>query len=280
MATDDDSGPGLYSLISNYSALVTGNYVLAVKHYSASGTGCYKAFISCTPPRDRGVLPGRRRLQIMTQSACTAARGAYHGGQHLLHAEPVPAAPAERHLRGCAAAGSLQHRRDQRDDGLRRRTTTTRGPEAAPGYRETGPDVTYVLDLQVGDVLTVSYDTPTYDGSIYLVTDCANVATSCVIGEDDPEPETFTYPVTTAGTYYLIADAYTSSTSGTFTLNWLVICALLGACCYSDGSCLMLTRAECLVEPSGVWLGPTSATRTRARARAARVASPTLFVCM
>jgi len=46
LASDDDSGPGLYSLLC-FVAPSTGTYVLRVRGFSATGAGLYKAFISC-----------------------------------------------------------------------------------------------------------------------------------------------------------------------------------------------------------------------------------------
>ena len=255
VAYDDDSGPGAYSLISNYTALQTGTYVLGVRHYSSSGTGCYKAFINCTPPATGACCRAGGVCEILTASACATALGTYMGDNTSCTPNPCPQPPVNDR---CDGALPL----DRCSNGVISGTMASAANDYTPGsggctgYSENGPDVTYVLNLQVGDILTVSYDTPSYDGAIYLVTDCANAATTCVIGEDDPEPETFTYTVTTAGTFYLIADAYTSSTSGTFTLTWSVACPLqTGACCFPDCSCQVLTEDECLASggnPMGV----------------------------
>jgi hypothetical protein len=53
--------------------------------------------------------------------------------------------------------------------------------------------------------------------------------------------------VTTAGTYYLIADAYATGGGGPFTLDYTITCGGVpdGACCFADGSCQVLTSAEC-----------------------------------
>lgn len=47
LASDDDAGPGLYSLIS-LCVPTTGTYVGRVTHFSATGTGTYKAFVTCS----------------------------------------------------------------------------------------------------------------------------------------------------------------------------------------------------------------------------------------
>lgn len=52
LAIDDDSGPGYYSLISNYPAPTTGTYYLGIIAYDIDAVGTYQAFISCqaAPP--------------------------------------------------------------------------------------------------------------------------------------------------------------------------------------------------------------------------------------
>lgn len=47
LATSDDEGPGLFSLLS-LCAPYTGTYVGRVRAFSATGAGLYKAFVNCT----------------------------------------------------------------------------------------------------------------------------------------------------------------------------------------------------------------------------------------
>ena len=50
LASDDDSGPGTYSLLG-WTALYTGTYYGRIRGFSTSGAGLYKAFVTCnTPP--------------------------------------------------------------------------------------------------------------------------------------------------------------------------------------------------------------------------------------
>lgn len=42
LTSNDDGGPGLFSLISNYAAPYTGAYYLKIRHFSATGSGLYK----------------------------------------------------------------------------------------------------------------------------------------------------------------------------------------------------------------------------------------------
>jgi len=61
LAQDDDSGPGFYSMISNFIAPYTGVYNLKVRGYSGSSTGPYKFYVNCStppPPPDNDVCSG------------------------------------------------------------------------------------------------------------------------------------------------------------------------------------------------------------------------------
>jgi hypothetical protein len=100
-----------------------------------------------------------------------------------------------------------------------------------------GRDVVYKIDLLAGCEICVVYDrcnsiTTDFDRSIYLLNTCPtgttpiNVTAFCVAGEDstvtNTGPEDFCYTATTAGTYYLVADAF--SGGGKFTLDVTTIC--------------------------------------------------------
>jgi hypothetical protein len=51
LAIDDDGGPGLYSLISDFEAPYTGTYNLKIRAYGSTSTGNYLAIGNCvTPP--------------------------------------------------------------------------------------------------------------------------------------------------------------------------------------------------------------------------------------
>lgn len=101
---------------------------------------------------------------------------------------------------------------------------------ACTGFKQPGPDVVYSIDLTANQAITVTLSglAADYDGSIALVgpgaaTLCdANPIATCVAGADDKfdgENETFTYTATTAGTYYVIVDAYAPNVGGSFTLT-------------------------------------------------------------
>lgn len=52
LTSNDDGGPGLYSLISNFPAPYTGSYNVRVRGFSATSTGNYILLANCTIPPD------------------------------------------------------------------------------------------------------------------------------------------------------------------------------------------------------------------------------------
>lgn len=78
-------------------------------------------------------------------------------------------------------------------------------------FRSTGPDVVYRLTLQAGDRLQASLQPANganWDASIYLVTSCGDIASSCVAGQDNGNPEDIDYTTVAPGDYFLIVDGF------------------------------------------------------------------------
>jgi len=91
------------------------------------------------------------------------------------------------------------------------------GAGGCTGFNAQGPD--HVYELVVAD--DVKYDitmTMTWDGSLYVVTDCADVAGTCVAGSDSSPSEEILSICLTAGTYYVIVDGFSSTSRGDYTL--------------------------------------------------------------
>jgi hypothetical protein len=247
LAQDDDSGPGLYSLISSYNPTYTGTFYAVVRHYGSSGTGCYKLFVNCAPPATGACCFPGPICEVMTQSACATEGGTYQGDNTVCVPNPCPYPPWND---TCVDPVELL----RCSSGQTAATLTNASNNYSPttggctGYTANGKDVVYVATLVAGDLLHLVYTTPAYDGSIYVVTDCSDVAGTCVVGEDDPEPETIDWIATADGTYYIIADAYTYNGGADFTLEWTISCPPpMGACCLDDqGNCQVMTEAECL----------------------------------
>ena len=85
------------------------------------------------------------------------------------------------------------------------------------GFRSNAADRVYEVQLQAGDQLQLSLaPTPSYDPSVYLVSDCTDINASCVAGSDKPSgvTETLNPVVQQTATYYLIVDGFLTSGSG------------------------------------------------------------------
>ena len=117
------------------------------------------------------------------------------------------------------------------------------------GYPEAGKDVVYVMNLLAGDVVDMTYTQLQYDTAFYVVTDCSNVAGTCIVGADDTytgEPEVIHFVAPADDAYFVILDAYGTDSGGPWTMDYNIYCPAPEACCFDDASCLDLLRDECL----------------------------------
>jgi hypothetical protein len=106
---------------------------------------------------------------------------------------------------------------------------------------EASPDVTYELTPATTGTYTITY-TPEFDGALYVVTDCADVAGTCVAGSEggnDPNfQEVLAVSLTAGTTYYLIVDGgLQGGASGNYTLDISGVCtpSCAGRQCGEDG---------------------------------------------
>jgi hypothetical protein len=84
-------------------------------------------------------------------------------------------------------------------------------------YSANGADAIYYAVLPVGGQIDVCI-TAGFDLSLYLVTDCSDIAGSCVAGDDSGNPECISY-TGGPGTYYLVVDAYSTNACGEITVT-------------------------------------------------------------
>jgi hypothetical protein len=91
------------------------------------------------------------------------------------------------------------------------------GSGGCTGHAAAGGDVVYRVVLAAGERLRASLDAA-WDASLYLVTDCAMPAASCVAGQDDGNPEALDFVAPAAGTYFLVVDG-AGGARGAFTLT-------------------------------------------------------------
>jgi hypothetical protein len=216
LAYDDDSGPGAYSLISNYVTTHSGTYMVKVRGYGSSTTGAYKLFILCTEP----VPPPEN-------DECDGAL------------------PIERCTTG-TLDGDLTNANNNYDPGV------GTPPASCTGYAAAGKDVTYLLALVAGDQVHLVYTGNAYDASCYIVTDCDNVNDSCVVGVDAGyNVETIDWTCPAGGTYFLILDAYGTNTGTTFSLAYEITCPVSHVCCLGE-ACYVVLEAECTTA-GGEW---------------------------
>lgn len=92
------------------------------------------------------------------------------------------------------------------------------------GFSSKGPDGVWSIQATTGQVLTLSLNTTGYDGSLYISTDCATLVDSCVSGSDSSAgsgtgTETISYTIPADGIYFITADSYSSTPTGTLELN-------------------------------------------------------------
>jgi hypothetical protein len=209
LAYDDDSGPGAYSLITNYATTHSGTYMVKVRGYGSSTTGAYKLFILCTEP----VPPPEN-------DTCAGAL------------------PIDRCITG-TLDGDLTNANNNYDPGV------DTPPASCTGYAAAGKDVTYLLALVAGDQVHLVYTGNAYDASCYIVTDCDNVNDSCVVGVDAGyNVETIDWTCPAGGTYFLILDAYGTNTGTTFSLAHEITCPAAHVCCVAE-TCYLILETDC-----------------------------------
>ncbi len=192
LASDDDSGPGAYSLLT-YTSVTGGTYYVGIAGYSSSYYGIYQFFITCSTPQP----PPSNDL-------CAGA---------------TPIECGNFNISGTTANAGADY------------TPLASGTGGCTGYPAVGKDVVYVINAAGSDELNLSY-TSVADGSIYLITDCGAPLTSCVAGADDAlagAAETLSYTFPSSGVYYLVADNYGTAAGGAFTLTGSLTCHVVPA---------------------------------------------------
>jgi hypothetical protein len=192
LASDDDSGPGLYSLIT-FTATYTGTYYVGFAAYSATSTGAYKGFVNCETPQPPPV-----------NDVCASAFDLPCGNVDL--------------------SGTTQFANNDY-------TPILSGSGGCTGFTAMGKDVVYLIAAGGGDSVDLTY-TSAADASIYILTDCSTPTTSCVAGADltvtgQPEHLVYTFPAT--GAYFLILDNYGTGAGGAWTLTGTFQCNIVPA---------------------------------------------------
>jgi hypothetical protein len=207
LASSDDDGPGLYSLI-NYSITTTGTYHARVRGYVDTSVGFYKLFVTCATPIENdtcdGALPIDRCTLGSLQGNTSGANNDYDPGSG-----------------GCAtgypeAGKDVVYYLDLQSDDV--------------------VDMTYT-QLEWDTAFYIITDCADPVGS------CVAGADATFTGE----PEVIHYVAGAAGRYYLILDSYGAGSGGPWVLDYNIQCPgqAEGACCYDDGSCEVTTQDRC-----------------------------------
>jgi hypothetical protein len=220
---DDDGGPGLYSLISEFQAPYTGTYNLLVRSYGDYYSGCYMAFVECgepPPPPPCDTCESAEEVPCVIER-CTA--GTLNGDTADYYNNYSPA-------------------------------------NDCTGYSANGNDQVYYMDLEAGDICDFVYTQLEWDTSLYILTDCSDM-NSCVVGADATyggEPESILgWEVPATGRYYLILDAWSTDQGGPWIMDYIITCPgpPIGACCFGDQQCTELTEDECWAMPEDyLWI--------------------------
>ncbi len=93
------------------------------------------------------------------------------------------------------------------------------------GYATAAADIVYSVTMAADQEITLVWDPVTFDAALYVVTDCADPAGTCVVGADDAASggaETVSFMNTTGATvtYFIICDGYgTGSGPATLTVQ-------------------------------------------------------------
>jgi hypothetical protein len=203
LAVDDDSGPGYYSLISNFVAPATGVYYFGIIAYDAAAVGTYQGFITCqaglpAPPNDQ--CAGAIDLPCGVVDLSGTTSGALNDYS-----------PGAGGCTGYSAAG--------RD--VVYRMLASPGDMLNLTYTSTADASIYIIS-DCGDPI----------GS------CLVGADDTVSGQ----PESLAYTFSSAGTYYLILDSYGTSTYGDWTLTGSNACGATGVKHTSWGSLKSIYR--------------------------------------
>jgi hypothetical protein len=189
LAYDDDSGPGLASLISNFYACYTGVYVGKITGYGTTTTGTYKAFVTCQ---------GSGTVYPPYGDTCALAMPLPCGNINLAGNNACYTNDYSPAYGGCT------------------------------GYTAAGKDVVLSLSVAAGGFVSLSYTVASPgDASIYILDTCSPL--HCLAGADatySGGTETLNYTFATAGTYYLILDSYGASYN--WTLTGMFDCGTVG----------------------------------------------------
>ena len=96
-------------------------------------------------------------------------------------------------------------------------------PRSCAGYSQIAPDLVYRSNLSAGTVVTANVEFPmSHDGSLYVVTDCNSLSTSCITGADQGlsgASESIRFVAESSSDHFFIVDGALSGAVGTHDLD-------------------------------------------------------------
>ncbi len=208
LASDDDSGPGLFPLIVNYVAPYAGLYNVKVRGFGGSSSGAYRMYVNCTDP----IPPPENDTCDTALPIDRCTTGSLNGD--VTYATNDYSPPS-----GCTGYSA--------------------------NGKDVVYYVDLLAGDQVSLVYTqLLYDTSFYVVTDCVNMDCVAGADDTLTGE----PEVINFVAASDGRYYIILDAYGTDTGGAWTLDYSIDCPTPPteeACCFDDGTCQMLLANRC-----------------------------------
>jgi hypothetical protein len=187
---------------------------------------------------------GRYDLRVaVTPAAVAPAAGAPVGtqGDSCSQAAPLPFVNGQATVTGDLAG--YTNTSDQRIE-------TT-------GYSWTGHDVFYALNAAAGERFTIQLDDrSSFDGGVYVVSDCNNIPGSVVGGADTTAASSVDVTATQAGPLYLVVDSWAGATAGNYQLT-VRTSAVAAAPAAPAGASLCQVGAGISVLWNGTWYPAT-----------------------
>jgi hypothetical protein len=128
------------------------------------------------------------------------------------------------------------------------------GASGCTGVAESGKDGVYVAFFGCSEGLEFWLSPVGFDAAIYVVTDCNDIAGTCIAGADLAGVgggESLICLPPQYGTYYIIVDAREPNAGGLYTLDASLTFFDFppGACCFADGHCEFTSVFLC--QPAG-----------------------------
>ncbi len=185
LASDDDNGPGSFSLVTEFRVPAAGSYVIRVRHFLPSGTGGYRLFVKCAEA-------GATNATCATAAVLECGKSDLAGTTDCTGNEYNPMGPATSCTQFSAAGQDVVYRVD-----------------AAPGN---GITLTYRSSVD-GSIYILRSCASAPD---FCVAGADRNGTGV--------PETLTYTFPDSATYYVVLDSFGNLSSGAWTLTADVDC--------------------------------------------------------